>query len=141
MYAYVGLFQNLKDLWAFSRLAGPGVCKRVPLRDNSHPFEDHPLSGSAAILCTGGADVIRKEAWPSHRTSSGVRPCWELEESKGPKGPTKKHQVSAYAGSSKNLKDLRLKPKGPIQDLKECVAYLAIENRSLEYELVRGATM
>ena len=43
-------------------------------------------SVSAAILCTGGLDVIRKEAWPFYRTSSGVRLCWELEEPKGPKG-------------------------------------------------------
>ena len=33
-----------------------------------------------------GLDVIRNEAWPSYRTSSGVRLCWELEESNGPKG-------------------------------------------------------
>jgi len=74
-------------LWAFSRLAGPGVCERVPLRDNSHPFEDYSLAGSAAILCTGGLDRIRNEAWPFCRTSSGVRLCWELEEPKGPTGP------------------------------------------------------
>ena len=43
------------------------------------------IAGSAAILCTGGLDVIRKEAWPFYRTSSGVRLCWELEEPKGPK--------------------------------------------------------
>ena len=43
------------------------------------------LAGSAAILCTGGPDVIRKEAWPFHRTSSGVRLSWELEEPKGTK--------------------------------------------------------
>jgi len=30
--------------------------------------------------------VIRKEAWPFYRTSSGVRLCWELGEPKGPKG-------------------------------------------------------
>jgi len=35
---------------------------------------------------TGGLEVIRKEAWPFYRTSSGVRLCWELEEPKGPKG-------------------------------------------------------
>ena len=40
----------------------------------------------AAILCTGGADVIRKEAWPFYTTISGVRLCWGLEEPKGPKG-------------------------------------------------------
>ena len=45
------------------------------------------LAGHAAILCTGGLDVIRKEAWSFYRTSSGVRLCWELEEPKGPKGP------------------------------------------------------
>ena len=65
------------------------VCKRhEPPGPNSHPFEDYPLAGSAAILCTGGADVIRKEAWSFYRTISGVRLCWELEEPKGPKGPT-----------------------------------------------------
>ena len=37
------------------------------------------------ILCTGGPDVIRKEAWPSYRTIP----------------------VCAYAGSSRNLKDLK----------------------------------
>ena len=30
--------------------------------------------------------MIREEAWPFHRTISGVRLCWELEEPKGPKG-------------------------------------------------------
>ena len=30
--------------------------------------------------------MIRKEAWPFYRTSSGVCLCWELEEPKGPKG-------------------------------------------------------
>ena len=42
----------------------------------------------AAILCAGGLDVIRKEAWPFYRTSSGVRLCW----------------------SSKNRKDLKDEP-------------------------------
>ena len=37
------------------------------------------------ILCTGGAGVIRKEAWPFYGTISGVRLSWELEEPKGPK--------------------------------------------------------
>ena len=70
MSAYVGSSKNLKDL-----------------KDNSHPFEDYPLAGSAAILCTGGPDVIRKEAWPFYITFSGVRLCWELGEPKRPKGP------------------------------------------------------
>ena len=43
------------------------------------------LSGSAAILCKGGLDVIRKEAWSFYRTTSGARLCW----------------------SSKNLQDLK----------------------------------
>ena len=30
--------------------------------------------------------MIRNEAWPFYRTSSGVRICWVLEEPKGPKG-------------------------------------------------------
>ena len=42
--------------------------------------------GGVAILCAGGLDVIRKEAWPFYRTISGVRLCWELEEPKGPEG-------------------------------------------------------
>jgi hypothetical protein len=42
--------------------------------------------GGTAPFTQGGLDVIRKEAWPSYRTSSGVRLCWELEEPKGPKG-------------------------------------------------------
>jgi len=46
------------------------------------PIED-TLEPVAAILCTGGPDVIRKEAWPLYRTISGVRLCWELEEPKG----------------------------------------------------------
>ena len=49
-------------------------------RDSGYPF-----TGSAAILCTGGLDVIRKEAWPFYSTGSGVRLCWELEEPEGPK--------------------------------------------------------
>jgi len=73
----------------------------------------NPLAGSAAILCIGGLDVIRKEAWPFYRIISGVRLYWVLEE---PKGPNDKHlhgfsaepvSVSAYVGSSKNLKDLK----------------------------------
>jgi len=44
------------------------------------------LAGSAAILYTGGLDVIRKDAWPFYRTISGVRLCWELEEPEGPEG-------------------------------------------------------
>ena len=37
-------------------------------------------------LCTGGLDVIRKEAWPSYRTISSVRLCWELEQPQRPEG-------------------------------------------------------
>ena len=54
-------------LWAFSRLAGPGVCECVSLWHNG----------------TGGPDVIRKEAWPFYSTIFGVRLCWELEEPQG----------------------------------------------------------
>ena len=48
----------------------------------------HRQAASAAILCTEGLDVIRKEAWSFYRTISGVRLCWELEEPKGPQGPS-----------------------------------------------------
>ncbi|KAJ1468968.1 hypothetical protein T484DRAFT_2210833 [Baffinella frigidus] len=41
---------------------------------------------SEVPLYRGGLDVIRKEAWPLYRTSSGVRVCWELEEPRGPTG-------------------------------------------------------
>ena len=62
------------------------VCVRhEPPGPNSHPFEDTFVAGPAAILCTGGLDMIRKEAWSFYR----------------------KNPVSACAGSSKNLKDLK----------------------------------
>ena len=60
-----------------------------PLWPNSHPFEDTLLAGSAAVICTRGLDVIRKEAWSVYKTISGVRLFWELEEPKGPKGGPK----------------------------------------------------
>ena len=67
------------------------VCVRhEPLWPNSHPFEDTLLDGSVAILCTGGPDVIRKEAWSFYRTSSGVRLCWELGDPKGPTGSNRR---------------------------------------------------
>ena len=47
----------------------------------------------AAILCTGGPDMIRKEAWPFYRTISSVRLFWQLEEPKGPKGRAKAFSV------------------------------------------------
>jgi len=50
-----------------------------------------PSDRDCAVL-VGGLDVIRKEARPFYRTSSGVRLCWELEEPKGPKGRTIKRQ-------------------------------------------------
>ena len=43
------------------------------------------------ILCAGGLDVIRKEAWSLYSTSSGDRLCWEFEEPKGPKGSLTPH--------------------------------------------------
>ena len=45
-----------------------------------------PTNPPTPCLCTGGLDVIQKEAWPFYRTISGVRLCWELEEPKGSKG-------------------------------------------------------
>jgi len=70
---------------------GCGLPEFLPLPPFAGPAsapsrEDQPtLYPVAAILCTGGADVIRKEEWSSYRKKSGVRLCWELEESKGPK--------------------------------------------------------
>ena len=40
----------------------------------------------AAILCRGGLDVIRQEAWSFYRAISGVRLCWELKEPEGLEG-------------------------------------------------------
>ena len=61
------------------------------------PAQTH-LQLVAAILCTGGADVIRKEAWPFYRTISGVRLCWELEEPKGPKRRSREQDLlNAFA--------------------------------------------
>ena len=62
--------------------------RHEPLWPNSHPFEDTFSASSAAILCTWGLVVIRKEAWPFYKTISGVRLYWVLEEPKGPKGHT-----------------------------------------------------
>jgi len=45
-----------------------------------------PRCFTDTCVCTGGADVIRMEAWSFCRTISGVRLYWELEEPKGPKG-------------------------------------------------------
>ena len=42
-------------LWAFSRLAGPGVCERVSLWDHSHPFED--------TLCRFCRDPLYRGTW------------------------------------------------------------------------------
>ena len=56
-----------------------------------------------AILCTGGLDLIRKEAWPLYRTISGVRLCWELkeptdEESLGPKCGVLRDEICTASG-------------------------------------------
>jgi hypothetical protein len=55
------------------------------LRAGAGPTGANP-AGSAAILCTGGLDVIRKEAWPFYRTRSGVRLRFVLEEPTGHEG-------------------------------------------------------
>ena len=47
------------------------AAKNKGLLQHSHS----PLAGSAAILCTGGLDVIRKDAWSFYRTISDVRLC------------------------------------------------------------------
>ena len=74
------------------------MCGRhEPIWPNSHPFEDTLLAGSAAILCTGGLDVIRKEAWPFYRAISGVRLCWELEQPKGPEAEEAEGKPSCTA--------------------------------------------
>ena len=47
----------------------------------------HPTALAAAVLCTGGPDVIRTEVWPSYRTISGVRLCWVSKNLKDLKDP------------------------------------------------------
>ena len=61
--------------------------------------------------------MIRKEAWPFYRTSSGVRLCWELEEPKGPK------KEGAEAG---DLPRNRLTCTGPLSGSRSKV--VALEN-------------
>ena len=56
-------------------------------------------------IYTGGLDVIRKEAGPFYRTSSGVRLCWELGEPEEPKGSNirlraEMHLFLDYRGTS-----------------------------------------
>ena len=77
MSAYVGSPKNLKDL--------------TDLEPNSQPVENTLLDGFAAMLCSRGLDVIRKEAWSFYKNISGVRLCWELVEPKGPKWPKASH--------------------------------------------------
>ena len=57
-----------------------------------------------SILCTGGLDVIRKDAWSFYRTISGVRLCWELEEPKGPKGRMCHIRSTAIVASPKGCR-------------------------------------
>ena len=61
--------------------------RQEPCHSKDYPFSAQALAvifDRKRILCTGGPDVIRKEAWPFYRTISGVRLCWELEEPAGP---------------------------------------------------------
>ena len=51
----------------------------------------------------GALDVIRKEAWPFYRTSSGVRLCWELEEPKGPNGMERKMERGMARGMEREM--------------------------------------
>ena len=66
-FAYVGLPQNPKD----QKDQSPG---QRQLSQSAHPDEQD-------------ADN-QKVAWLFYRNSSSVRLCWELEEPKGPKGPS-----------------------------------------------------
>ena len=50
-------------LWAFSRLAGPGVCERVSLWD-THPFED--------TLCRFCRDPLYRGAWCDPKGSMAI---------------------------------------------------------------------
>ena len=67
----------------------------------------HALGAYSRPTCAGtntwlgGLNVIRKEAWPFYRTSSGVRLCCELEEPKGPKGVRLKLTCSKSAAGGK----------------------------------------
>ena len=75
----LSIFMIIKKLYLEKKpcfLCWPFLMSEVPLY--------RPTCGSG--VCTGGPDVIRKEARFFYRTSSGVCLCWELEEPKGPKG-------------------------------------------------------
>ena len=62
------------------------------------------LQPVAAILCTGGPDVIKQEAWPFYRTNFGVRLCWELEEPKGPTAVLSRRPVKLVSKTGFSLR-------------------------------------
>ena len=76
----------LNNLKTVARAGRGGLVQDLILTNSAS--REH-LTGSAAILCTGGLDVIRKEAWSFYRTISGVCLCCQLEEPEGPKGSTR----------------------------------------------------
>ena len=77
IYTFIFYIYIYTYIWYYLLLlaAGAGASHTLP-------------PGHFLLLCTGGPDVMRKEAWPFYRTSSGVRLCWELEEPKRPKDPS-----------------------------------------------------
>ena len=78
----VGLIQSNK---ATKQLTRTDLKDLKDLKDRSAK-KQVPVLPRSSVGPTGGLDVIRKEAWSFYRTISDVRLCWELEESKGPKG-------------------------------------------------------
>jgi len=82
------------------QLSLPPTCSNEGASSSEHVGPTLHPSGWRHLSCsalgargTGGVEPCApssmhrgKEAWPFYRTISGVRLCWELEESKGPKG-------------------------------------------------------
>ena len=73
--------------------SGDDKVVKIRMISKSPPFQmklgilaGEPFAGFCRDpLYRGGLDVVRKEVWPSYRSSSGVRLWWELKEPKGPK--------------------------------------------------------
>ena len=82
MSAYVGSSKNLKELKDLKVKCDPKA-KVFYLQSFLRKGVSLGGVGRNQNLKDLKDQVIRKEAWPFYRTSSGVRLCWELEEPKG----------------------------------------------------------
>ena len=84
----VGVCHGFHDVHAVLHLLQGYLAQK---KTTPHPQKylraiDMPSVGAwGAAFSSEGGTPVRKEAWFFYRSISGVR-CWELEESKGPKG-------------------------------------------------------